>query len=354
MHHHHRHHGGGGGALLGLGVGLAVGSRMSNRRMYRGRRGYGRSVVVIQAPPPPPAVLARTSISRYSASGDTTLYHIDVFAMTGAHWEVAARYSAFEALHKSFEYAPIREPFPGKKPIRSLFGLKDAALIERREELERWLSGAVAASQGLPWMRNHLHNFLRVPAGLRAPAAAAAAASNNIKVQMPPGVAPGEILEIEVHGQVYNIPAPEGVAAGATFEVELPEEDRVAVVGDAAAPPLAGAAAAYSPMPAQPQYAQASAAPMASAAPVAAPQMQSMQVVVPPGLGPGQTIMVQAPSGAQMQVVVPPGLAPGQAIIVQFPAAPASVPTAIAQPYNEPKVLGGFTTPSQQSSSNPF
>jgi hypothetical protein len=41
---------------MGLGVGLAVGMSMHNRRMYRGRRGYGRSVVVINAPPPQPAV----------------------------------------------------------------------------------------------------------------------------------------------------------------------------------------------------------------------------------------------------------------------------------------------------------
>jgi hypothetical protein len=90
----------------------------------------------------------------------------------------------------------LDRPFPGKKPLRSLFGLSDAVKEERRRELEQWLGAAVAVSVVQPWVRRHLHAFLQVPPSARAPLAAAT--SNQIQVQMPHGVSPGEMLEIEV------------------------------------------------------------------------------------------------------------------------------------------------------------
>jgi len=100
-------------------------------------------------------------------------------------------------------------PFPGKKPLRSLFGLNDGAKEERRRELDQWLSAVVAVSVVQPWVRRHLHAFLQVPSSARAPlavstatpsaaAGGAPAPSNQIQVQMPHGVSPGEVLEIEV------------------------------------------------------------------------------------------------------------------------------------------------------------
>ena len=182
--------------------------------------------MVVSAPPPEPHIVGSTQITHFQETGGVTVYHIKVFAVSGQQWEVAARYSSFEALSGPLGYAGLRVPFPGKKPLRSLFGLQAGAKEERRAELEQWLAAAVAASAGMPWVRTHLHAFLRCPEGLRAPVPVAGqAASPNIQVQMPAGVAPGEVLEIELHGQVYNIPAPAGVAAGATFEVELPSDE---------------------------------------------------------------------------------------------------------------------------------
>lgn len=65
----------------------------------------------------------------------------------------------------------------------------------------------VAVSVVQPWVRRHLHAFLQVPASARAPLAVTTATptatggpapSNQIQVQMPHGVSPGEVLEIEV------------------------------------------------------------------------------------------------------------------------------------------------------------
>ena len=90
---------------MALGVGMAVRSeRRAMRRAYR-HGGWGRPVVVVQAPPPPPHVLQSVSVTHFSESNDsTTLYHVNVLSITGVRWEIAARYSSFEALHQRTSY----------------------------------------------------------------------------------------------------------------------------------------------------------------------------------------------------------------------------------------------------------
>jgi len=122
---------------------------------------------------------------------------------------------------------------------------------------------------------------------------------------------------------VYNIPAPGDVAPGATFSVELPDDE--------------------------PQIATPCAQPLA-AQPLAAGQ--AMQVVVPAGVVAGQTLEVQGPGGQRLHAVVPPGLSPGQAFTVHMPpphaaAAPEASPVVVEAQYAPMAAPGG-------KSANPF
>jgi hypothetical protein len=128
---------------------------------------------------------------------------------------------------------------------------------------------------------------------------------------------------LKVHGCVYNIPAPGDVAPGATFSVELPDDE--------------------------PQIATPCAQPLA-AQPLAAGQ--AMQVVVPAGVVAGQTLAVQGPGGQRLHAVVPPGLSAGQAFTVHMPpphaaAAPEASPVVVEAQYAPTAAPGG-------KSANPF
>jgi hypothetical protein len=133
---------------------------------------------------------------------------------------------------------------------------------------------------------------------------------------------------LKVHGCVYNIPAPGDVAPGATFSVELPDDE----------PQIATPCA--QPLAAQPLAAQPYAA------------GQAMQVVVPAGVVAGQTLAVQGPGGQRLHAVVPPGLSAGQAFTVHMPspahaAAPVASPVVVEAQYAPTAAPGG-------KSANPF
>ena len=106
---------------------------------------------------------------------------------------------------------------------------------------------------------------------------------------------------------MYNIPAPGDVAPGATFTVDLPEDEPQ--IATLYVPPSPGA------LQQSPQGGG-----------------QTMQVVVPAGVMAGQTLTVQAPNGQQVSSVVPPGVLPGQAYMIQMPPSPAEAAplTAVA------------------------
>jgi hypothetical protein len=126
-------------------------------------------------------------------------------------------------------------------PIRSLFGLSDSAKNTRRVELEKWLVCAIQFSQHEPWMRSYINCFLQVPHQLLVPVTAVAAAElsaeeyrqsyqssgGNIQVIMPTNIRAGELLELDVNGETFYIPAPDNVAPGAVFPVTLPRSELV-------------------------------------------------------------------------------------------------------------------------------
>ena len=131
---------------------------------------------------------------------------------------------------------------------------------------------------------------------------------------------------------MYNIPAPGDVAPGATFSVELPDDE----------PQIATPCAPAQPLAAQPLAAQ----------PYAPAGGQTMQVVVPAGVVAGQTLEVQGPGGQRLHAVVPPGLSPGQAFTVHMPpphaaAAPEASPVVVEAQYAPMAAPGG-------KSANPF
>jgi len=131
---------------------------------------------------------------------------------------------------------------------------------------------------------------------------------------------------------VYNIPAPGDVAPGATFTVDLPEDE----------PQIA--TPYVPPSPAAAGGASASQQPLGG---------QTMQVVVPAGVMAGQTLTVQGPNGQQVSSVVPPGVSPGQAYTIQMPPpAVEAAPIAIAV-MAEP-AYGAPVQTSANKSANPF
>jgi len=357
--------------------------------MYRGRRGMGRTVVVVSAPPPPPLAVVGVQITHFSESGDITLYHIKVFSVAGEQWEVAARFSAFEALKGNLRNAPIQTLFPGKKPLKSLFGLQDDVKNERRMELEHWLTTAITASHTLPWMRAHLNSFMRAPAHLLLALAPTAQAVPNsfaggggsrvgggtIQVQMPSGVRVGELLEVEHHGEVFHVPAPSGVSAGTTFEVTLPEEEHSGGAPQVARPvggSGGGGGHGYGTPVAMPTSAVVpeAAVPVAPSQPASiqqvlggftAPRQSSqtvLEVTVPPGMSAGQQLVVQTPSGQQMAILLPPGVVPGQKLQVQAPPPrPVMVVAATSMPPPQAYIEAQAAvqpTAVYKSSANPF
>lgn len=60
--------------------------------------------------------------------------------------DIWRRYSDFEKLRDRIGDGP-RKPFPGKLPLRSLFGLNPASLEERRASLEQWLQEVLSVAR---------------------------------------------------------------------------------------------------------------------------------------------------------------------------------------------------------------
>ena len=147
----------------------------------------------------------------------TTFYTIVAGALSGEKWTVTARYTTFEMLSRSFSNLPV--PFPGKKPLRSVFGFKDDIKEERRAELDSWLAAVVVASSVKPFSRSRLHDFLSCPRELRKPFFVP---QNTFNVRMSAGVTPGQMLQVEMGGRIYKIRCPENVSAGVVFSAEFP------------------------------------------------------------------------------------------------------------------------------------
>lgn len=122
--------------------------------------------VTVPAAPAPQFAIASVRIDTFFERANATYFYIEVTATTGERWQVEHRYSEFDALRAHLDHSfRTRTPFPGKKPVRSLFGLGDAAKDERRMELHAWLSDVVnmISKPAFHRCRRALYAFLNLP-----------------------------------------------------------------------------------------------------------------------------------------------------------------------------------------------
>ena len=117
----------------------------------------------------------------------------------------------------------------------------------------------------------------------------------QIQVQVPPGAAPGSMMQVAHNGAMIQCVVPPGAAPGSTFAMQVP-----------------------------------------------APAPSTFSVIVPPGIGPGMMMGATDPrTGAQIQVALPPGAQPGQTIQVPIPGA---APMAMAAPAAD-EMTGRLSVP---------
>ena len=127
----------------------------------------------------------------------------------------------------------------------------------------------------------------------------------QVQVQIPPGLAPGQVFQVNANGQLISVTVPAGCPPGTVLAVAVPPPPAVSL---------------------QPQPA---------VMPPAAPQ-SVVEVPIPPGLTMGSVFQVQV-NGMTIPVTVPQGCAPGTRLNV------AGLPSAEAIRAKDERMPGGMT-----------
>ena len=127
----------------------------------------------------------------------------------------------------------------------------------------------------------------------------------QVQVQIPPGLTPGQVFQVNANGQLISVTVPAGCPPGTVLAV--------------AGPPLP--AVSLQPQPA--------------VMPPAAPQ-SVVEVPIPPGLTMGSVFQVQV-NGMTIPVTVPQGCPPGTRLNV------AGLPSAEAIRAKDERMPGGMT-----------
>ena len=127
----------------------------------------------------------------------------------------------------------------------------------------------------------------------------------QVQVQIPPGLAPGQVFQVNANGQLISVTVPAGCPPGAVLAVAVPPPPAVSL---------------------QPQPA---------VMPPAAPQ-SVVEVPIPPGLTMGSVFQVQV-NGMTIPVTVPQGCPPGTRLNV------AGLPSAEATRAKDERMPGGMT-----------
>ena len=127
----------------------------------------------------------------------------------------------------------------------------------------------------------------------------------QVQVQIPPGLAPGQVFQVNANGQLISVTVPAGCPPGTVLAVAVPPPPAVSL---------------------QPQPA---------VMPPAAPQ-SVVEVPIPPGLTMGSVFQVQV-NGMTIPVTVPQGCPPGTRLNV------AGLPSAEATRAKDERMPGGMT-----------
>jgi len=127
----------------------------------------------------------------------------------------------------------------------------------------------------------------------------------QVQVQIPPGLAPGQVFQVNANGQLISVTVPAGCPPGTVLAVAVPPPPAVSL---------------------QPQPA---------VMPPAAPQ-SVVEVPIPPGLTMGSVFQVQV-NGMTIPVTVPQGCPPGTRLNV------AGLPSAEAIRAKDERMPGGMT-----------
>ena len=127
----------------------------------------------------------------------------------------------------------------------------------------------------------------------------------QVQVQIPPGLAPGQVFQVNANGQLISVTVPAGCPPGTVLSVAVPPPPAVSL---------------------QPQPA---------IMPPAAPQ-SVVEVPIPAGLTMGSVFQVQV-NGMTIPVTVPQGCPPGTRLNV------AGLPSAEATRAKDERMPGGMT-----------
>ena len=127
----------------------------------------------------------------------------------------------------------------------------------------------------------------------------------QVQVQIPPGLAPGQVFQVNANGQLISVTVPAGCPPGTVLAIAVPPPPAVSL---------------------QPQPA---------VMPPAAPQ-SVVEVPIPPGLTMGSVFQVQV-NGMTIPVTVPQGCPPGTRLNV------AGLPSAEATRAKDERMPGGMT-----------
>ena len=128
----------------------------------------------------------------------------------------------------------------------------------------------------------------------------------QVQVQIPPGLAPGQVFQVNANGQLISVTVPAGCPPGTVLAVAVPPPPAVSL---------------------QPQP--------AAVMPPAAPQ-SVVEAPVPAGLTPGSVFQVQV-NGMTIPVTVPQGCPPGTRLNV------AGLPSAEAIRAKDERMPGDMT-----------
>mmetsp|Transcript_19962 Transcript_19962/g.51899 ORF Transcript_19962/g.51899 Transcript_19962/m.51899 type:complete len:248 (-) Transcript_19962:139-882(-) len=138
----------------------------------------------------------------------------------------------------------------------------------------------------------------------------------QVQVQIPPGLAPGQVFQVNANGQLISVTVPAGCPPGAVLAVAVPPPPAVSLQ-----PPPPAVSLQPQPAPVMPP---------------AAPQ-SVVEVPVPAGLTMGSVFHVQV-NGMTIPVTVPaPGLPPGTRLNV------AGLPSAEAIQAKDERAPGDMT-----------
>ena len=123
----------------------------------------------------------------------------------------------------------------------------------------------------------------------------------QVQVQIPPGLAPGQVFQVNANGQLISVTVPAGCPPGTVLAVAVPPPPAVSL---------------------QPPPPAVSLQPQPAIMPPAAPQ-SVVEVPIPPGLTMGSVFHVQV-NGMTIPVTVPEGCPPGTRLnVAGLPSAEA-------------------------------